>query len=235
MNNYNKPQFNKPIPVTALKEKKLTISNFDKENGISWNLGFEYMFGGIHLIAVGFPVKKDNGQKPINIRARFHLLSANGLLCAVENVKKAAMKGETIEPFRCEVFRDNPDNKKEKVLDTIVTVGYEIKGIYIGMTDHKSPEKKRRFYINSGPYAIWSRGNTPQSQLEDSIQATEAWINTFRSLLSVVVGVTLETPPHVEARAQNKASGNSSYQQSAASPQTPPSSNPGYDDDDSYY
>lgn len=231
-NGNNKPQYNKPIPVTALKERKLALTNFDKENGVSWNLAFEYLYGGVHLTATGFPVKKDNGQKIVNIKARFHLLSAMGLLGIITKVREAAIKGEPLEPYRCETFRDNPENKREKVMDSIVNIGYDTHGIYIGLVDHKDPSKKRRFYINSGQYAVWSIGTTPLRQFEDSINASLGWIETFRQLLPVVVGTTLETPPHVEARAQNKASGNnSSYQQSSA---PSPSSGSNYDDD-TYY
>lgn len=228
----NKPHYNKPIPVTALKERKLALTNFDKERGYSWNLAFDYLYGGMHLKATGFPVKKDDGQKIINITARFELKSAIKLIGIVDAVRAAAVKNETIEPYRCEVFRDNPDNKREKVLETVVTVGYDAKGIYIGMQDVKDPEKKRRFYINDGQYVVWSKGSNPIQALEDSIASTNAWVHTFRSLLPVVVGVTVETPPHVEARAQNKASGNSSYSQSSApSSSYTSSSNSEYDDD----
>ena len=228
MSQYNqkKNYTNKPIPVTALKERKLALTNVDKDRGYSWELKFEYIYGGIHLIAVGFPFQKDSGNKPVNIRARFDLRSANTLLSIVETIQQAAKEGKEIEPFRAETYKDNPENKREKVLEAIVVVGYDVNGVYIGLNSHKNPEHKRRFYISSGQYVVWSSGSTPLTRMQDSINGTSGWINTFRSLLSVVVGVTVETPPHQEEYQANKAANNNSSSQ-----YTPPSSpNSEYDD-----
>jgi hypothetical protein len=228
MSQYNqKKNFqNKPIPVTALKERKLALTNYDKERGVSWDLKFEYIFGGVHLIATGFPTQKDSGIKPINIRARFDLRSAQTMLTLVEDMALAAKSGVEKEPYRAETYKDNPDNKREKVLEAIVVVGYDSNGVYIGLNSAKDPEQKRRFYINSGQYVIWSAGSTPLSRFQDSVNASFGWVNTFRNLLSVVVGVTVETPPHQEAYQANKSTGNAT----STSYSTPPSSTSEYDD-----
>lgn len=216
------PYKNKPIPATSLVERKLKLESFDKENGISWTLGFEYMFGGVHLVATGFSTNKNSGDKPKNIRARFTLLTAHAFLSMVRAVIEAAKTGTTIEPYQCDTYTANSENRKDKIFTASVNVGYDVNGIYIGMISAVDPSIKRRFYLNWGQFTIVKQGDGDLIRLKSSIFAAEGWRDTFNTLLTIVANSVLDIPPHVEARSNN------------TSTPAPSKSHNDYDDDITY-